>query len=272
MPTESVQTTVKILESLGATSRPEQSWSSVHFDSLVYDSRKVVPGSCFFCVPGERTDGNEFIADAIARGASCIVSEKEHPGLATPHLQVPDVRLALALAADTFFGQPSRKMRIIGVTDTNGKTTTTHLIEHVLNSCGKPCGLIGTLGARWTSGSDYGDAKHTTPQAPELQQLLSNMHSAGCSHVAMEVSSHSLALKRVAGCHFSSAVLTNITQDHLDFHKTMDHYWRTKRALFEIVESEADANSFSVVNLDDHYAKEFTKPAKRNSQTLTYGY
>lgn len=268
---DSIQRTLTALNSAGATVVGKLKEEDLHFSSLAYDSRKVTAGSMFFCVPGERTDGNEHIGDAIARGASCIVSEQSHSNLPVPLLVVPDVRLSLALASAAFHDYPARKLRIIGVTGTNGKTTTTHLIEKVLNESGHSCGLIGTLGARWSGGDSYGEAKHTTPQAPELNELLARMVKDGCTHVAMEVSSHSLALKRVAGCHFSAAVLTNVTQDHLDFHKTMEHYWRSKRILFETVSSEADAKSAAFVNSDDPLCKEFLSAAAGVKQ-YTYGY
>lgn len=273
MTSERAQRVVRALQYAGGTAQAEHSIESLHFDSLVYDSRRVAEGSAFFCVPGERTDGNEFIRDAITGGATCIISERAHANLSIPQMVVPDVRLALALAADAFYENPSSKLRLIGVTGTNGKTTTTHLIEYILNRGGKSCGLIGTLGARWASEAEYGEAKHTTPQAPELQQLLARMLGDGCKYVSMEVSSHSLSLKRVAGCHFAAAVLTNITQDHLDFHKTMDHYWRSKRTLFESVANEADESSLLCVNLDDPLASEFLAAGKNSSvRKLTYGY
>ncbi len=271
MTTGPVQRAVKVLQANGATIQPEHAWSSLDFSHLVYDSRRVKPGCAFFCVPGERTDGNEFISDAIANGASCIVSEQVHEAAAVPQVIVPDVRLALGLASAAFFDEPGRKLRIIGITGTNGKTTTTHLIENILNDGGRRCGLIGTLGARWHTTSDYGEAKHTTPQAPELQELLSRMLEDGCTHVAMEVSSHSLSLKRVAGCHFSAAVLTNITQDHLDFHKTMDHYWHSKRILFDTLQREADSESLCVVNADDPLAHQFLCEGSQ-VRNVTYGY
>lgn len=273
MASERARRVVKALQANGATASPPHSEETLDFNSLVYDSRRVAEGSAFFCVPGERTDGNEFIKDAIAGGATCIVSEQKHEQLSVPQLVVPDVRLALALAADAFYENPSTKLRLIGVTGTNGKTTTTHLIEYVLNRAGKSCGLIGTLGARWPAGGEYGEAKHTTPQAPELQALLSQMLDQGCNYVSMEVSSHSLSLKRVAGCHFAVAVLTNITQDHLDFHKTMEHYWRSKKILFETVAAETVENTLLCVNLDDPLAKEFLSAGENSrAKKLTYGY
>ncbi|MBX9567892.1 MAG: UDP-N-acetylmuramoyl-L-alanyl-D-glutamate--2,6-diaminopimelate ligase [Candidatus Obscuribacterales bacterium] len=238
---------------------------------LIYDSRKVVPGSAFFCIPGERTDGNQYVADAIKSGASLIVTEQKQD-ISSPILIVNDVRQALADFADALYDHPSKNIRLIGVTGTNGKTTTTHLIERILNKAGNRAGLIGTLGFRTPDFSEMQEAKHTTPQAPELQEMLTSMLGSKCSHVTMEVSSHSLALKRVAGCNFAIAILSNITQDHLDFHKTMDHYWRSKRILFESLNESCQPNKLALVNLDDHLANEFLAVCNSSVRKLTYGF
>lgn len=251
---------------------PDAKSPDLSISKLVYDSRKVEPGVAFFCVPGEKTDGNHFIADAIKSGASCIVTEHAQAGLNSAQIVVPDVRQALADFADAFYDHPSRKLRLIAVTGTNGKTTTTHLVEQILLRAGKKVGLIGTLGSRGPGDTAYGDAKHTTPQAPELQAMLRNLLDNGCSHVSMEVSSHSLALKRVAGCHFAVACLTNITQDHLDFHKTMDHYWKSKRMLFEALNASLQDKKLAVVNLDDALAQEFLNSCSSSVKRLSYGF
>ena len=239
---------------------------------LVYDSRKVEPGVAFFCVPGEKTDGNHFIGDAIKSGASCIITEHAQQGLDSAQIVVPDVRQALADFAAAFYNYPSRHLRLITVTGTNGKTTTTHLVEQILLNAGKKVGLIGTLGSRGPGDTAYGDAKHTTPQAPELQAMLRNLLDNGCSHVSMEISSHSLSLKRVAGCHFAVACLTNITQDHLDFHKTMEHYWKSKRMLFEALNESMQEKKLAVVNLDDPLSHEFLSVLSASVKRLSYGF
>ncbi|MGH9553688.1 MAG: Mur ligase family protein, partial [Terriglobales bacterium] len=185
-----------MLERLGklVSSAPETVPAALVISGLAYDSRAVAPGNAFFCIPGSKTDGNQFAQAAIDAGASCIFSEQPQQ-LAVPCVNVTDVRLALAEVADSFYDHPSKKMRLIGVTGTNGKTTTTHLIEHILQYAGKKVALIGTLGARWDEGGQrqYKDIKHTTPQASELQQMLSEMAQRGVTHTAMEVSSHALA-------------------------------------------------------------------------------
>lgn len=240
---------------------------------LSYDSRAVTAGSAFFCLPGERTDGNQFIEEALKRGANAIFSEQERY-LSVPSVQVPDIRLALAQAADTFYGSPSKRLRLIGITGTNGKTTTTHLVEHILAASGRKAGLIGTLGARTSFDEQrhYIDIKHTTPQASDLQKLLYQMETQGITHVAMEVSSHALALKRVANCHFASICLTNLTQDHLDFHKTMEQYFQAKRLLFEQLNTSSQAVRTAVVNIDDPYAERFLAAIEPPVRVMKYGW
>lgn len=239
---------------------------------LSYDSRKVKKGDIFFCLPGEKTDGNEFISDAIASGASLIVTEVPAQSLSVPQVVVNDIRLVLADCAATFYGDPSKSLRLIGVTGTNGKTTSTHLIEHIMTAAEKKIGLIGTLGARYPGQSSYGEAKHTTPQAPELQALLAEIKEAGSSHVAMEVSSHALFLKRVESCHFAVACLTNITQDHLDFHRTMDNYAQAKRILFSMLNRSEMENKTAVINIDDPRAAFFIEGLSPSLRLLTYGF
>lgn len=248
--------------------------SALKYSGIAYDSRKVQRGDVFFCVPGQKTNGNEFIEQAIQAGASCIVSEQQHAGLTVPAIVVSDVRQVLADLANAFYDFPSRKLRLLGVTGTNGKTTTTHLIEQILERANKKVGLIGTLGARWDEGGErkYVDIKHTTPQATDLQRLLADMVDRKLSHVAMEVSSHALALKRVASCDFAVACLTNITQDHLDFHHTMEHYWRSKRLLFEQLNASAQPNKLAVINADDRLSPEFIKVMDKDVRTWTYSF
>ena len=250
---------------------------------IAYDSRQVQPGDAFFSIEGQKQDGNTFIAQALERGASCIFSEKQSGPYAVPLVVVGDVREALARVSDYLYERPSNKLRLLGVTGTNGKTTTTHLIEHILNFHGLKCGLVGTLGARlpifeeedgkpvFKGKSEYLDVHHTTPQACDLQALLHTMAERGLTHVAMEVSSHALALKRVLGTNFASACLTNITQDHLDFHKTMEHYYRSKRILFEMLNANTSGKAVAVVNLDDALAKEFISATGKGVELLTYG-
>lgn len=247
---------------------------------VAYDSRHVEPGNAFFSIEGYTVDGNKFINQAIEKGASVIFSEKESGPYSVPLIVVKDVRAAIAAVSSDIFEAPSKKLRLLGVTGTNGKTTTTHLIEQILNANGQPTGLIGTLGARipsfkdgkYLGESEYLDVKHTTPQASDLQALLYTMANRGVKQIAMEVSSHALALKRVYGCHFTAACLSNVTQDHLDFHKTMEHYWQSKRQLFEMLGKSAVNPRTAVINLDDELAPEFIKATAKDINLITYGY
>jgi UDP-N-acetylmuramoyl-L-alanyl-D-glutamate--2,6-diaminopimelate ligase len=177
---------------------PDSVLASLTLSGVAYDSRQIKQGDAFFCIPGQKSNGNQFIADAVAAGASCIFSEQSNDAeMAIAQIVVSDVRQALAEVAACYFDQPSRKTRLLGVTGTNGKTTTTHLVEHMLDHAGKQVGLIGTLGARWSQDGkrEYHDIGHTTPQASDLQKLLFDMVARGVCAVAMEVSSHALALK-----------------------------------------------------------------------------
>ncbi|RPH35082.1 UDP-N-acetylmuramoyl-L-alanyl-D-glutamate--2,6-diaminopimelate ligase [bacterium] len=240
---------------------------SIH--SIQYDSRKVGHGDLFVAIAGTAADGHAFVESAIDRGAVAVVMQNDQ-ALPDPFFQhagvvkivVPDSRKALARMSANFYGHPSRKLRLIGVTGTNGKTTTTHLIRSILEADGMKVGLIGTIG--YMIGEESLPATHTTPESLELNELLAHMVSKGCTAAVMEVSSHSLALSRVFGLEFSGACVTNLTQDHLDFHGTMDEYFNAKRVLFERLSSEACA----VSNADDPYgAKMLEGTAARK---LTY--
>lgn len=279
---ESAKPVADLIQELKATFtggiKVNQEAGAKEVSGIRYDSRLVKKGDAFFCIEGQKQDGNAFVRDAIGQGASVIITEKEpREGLDgdIPFIVVPDVRLALAAASDFFFDHPSKTLRLIGVTGTNGKTTTTHMVEHILEADKRKVGLIGTLGARWTSqdrSRQYEDLKFTTPQASDLQELLHKMQKLGLSHVTMEVSSHALALKRVEHCDFAVACLTNVTQDHLDFHKTMEHYWKSKRILFEALGHSSQPNRAAVINLDDQLANEFIKSVDKDVRVITYGW
>jgi len=264
-------------------SEPEQFLSNAlpKITDIAYDSRRVTEGSAFFCIPGEKTNGNQFIEAALKAGAAAIFTEASpacEPSAKTTFVLVKNARLALAQAASAFYDNPSQKMRLLAVTGTNGKTTTTHLLEHILAFHKVPVGLIGTLGARTSVPSDdtksgqYIDTKHTTPQASDLQRILFEMHESGVTHVAMEVSSHALALDRVAACNFASAALTNLTQDHLDFHKTMENYFRAKQILFADLGKSTQQNKTAIVNADDEYAKRFLDSIDKTIKVWTYAW
>jgi UDP-N-acetylmuramoyl-L-alanyl-D-glutamate--2,6-diaminopimelate ligase len=219
-----------------------------------YDSRKVRMGNIFVAIRGGLTDGHLFIDNAVQNGAAAVVLEDDavrsdyyflHAGVVK--IVVPDARRALALLAANFYGRPSAKLRLVGVTGTNGKTTTTHLIASILEACGEKVGLIGTID--YVIGEKRFPATHTTPESLEMNQLLARMVEEGCTAAVMEVSSHALVQNRVAGLDFQVGVFTNLTQDHLDFHGTMDAYFQAKKLLFEGLSSSAHA----VINRDDPY-------------------
>ncbi len=242
----------------------------VSVNSVQYDSRKVRRGDLFVAIEGTAVDGHAYVESAIARGAVAVVMQRDealpdpffmHVGVVK--IVVPDSRKALARMSANFHGHPSRKLRLIGVTGTNGKTTTTHLVRSILEADGQKVGLIGTIG--YTIGEESLPATHTTPESLELNELLALMVKQGCTAAVMEVSSHSLALSRVYGLEFSGACFTNLTQDHLDFHGTMDKYFKAKRVLFEGLSPGACA----VSNADDPYGAKMLEGTA--ARTLTYG-
>jgi UDP-N-acetylmuramoyl-L-alanyl-D-glutamate--2,6-diaminopimelate ligase len=220
--------------------------------SLAYDSGRVVPGTLFFCVRGQRADGHDFAPDAVERGAAALVVERRLD-LPVPQALVPDARAAMAPIAIRFFGDPTATLRVAGVTGTNGKTTTAFLIRHVLESQGIQTGLLGTV--KSVVGGEEREVERTTPEAIDLQEAFRRMLDAGDEACAMEVSSHALAQNRTDGVRFAVAAFTNLTQDHLDFHGNMDEYFRAKRGLF-LPESASGAQPIpgaAVVNVDDAY-------------------
>ena len=215
---------------------------------VVYDSRKVTEGSLFVAVTGFAADGNRFIPMALQKGAAVVVTAREPEG-DFPYVLVESDRQALALLGCNFYGHPAKRMTMVGVTGTNGKTSVTLLLKHVLEkTLGAKVGLIGTTANM--IGDEVIPTERTTPESFELQGLFARMRDAGCTHVVMEVSSHAIALDRVAGVRFDAAAFTNLTEDHLDFHKTMDDYCDTKAELFCRCEK-------GVINADDSYAQRF---------------
>jgi len=242
----------------------------VKISGIQYDSRKVQRENLFVALKGSGADGHKFISSAIANGAKVIVIEDDnavpdslcmHTG--TVKVVVGNTRKALARIAANYYGRPAEKMTMIGVTGTNGKTTTTFLIKQMLESdSGKKVGLIGTV--EYAIGEEKFPATHTTPESLELQQLFSQMAAKGCTHCVMEVSSHALHQHRTDGIPFSGAVFTNLTQDHLDYHGTMDEYCSAKKILFDTLSDSAVA----VINADSEYALRMVKESK--ARTITY--
>lgn len=218
--------------------------------ALAYDSRDVRPGSLFVAVSGERADGHDFVDQALALGAAAVVLERARPGLGVPQVIVKDSRAALASLANKFYDYPSGKLRLIGITGTNGKTTTAYIVESILRGAGYRTGLIGTI--EYRINGEILKAERTTPEAPDLQQMLASMVNEGVDAVVMEVSSHALALGRVAGCEFAARVFTNLSQDHLDYHQDIEAYFNVKSRLF--MEPEF-GDGVSVVNSDDEFGR-----------------
>jgi len=231
---------LKDIQVLEMTADPE-----LEIENVYYDSRKVTPGSLFVAVSGFASDGNRFIPMALSKGAVAVVTAKKPEG-EIPYVLVSSDRLALALLGCNFYGHPSKAMTMIGVTGTNGKTSVTLLLKQVLEKVlGAKVGLIGTMAN--LVGEEVIPTERTTPESFELQGLFARMRDAGCTHVVMEVSSHAVALERIGGTHFDIAAFTNLTEDHLDFHKTMDAYCDAKAELFRRC-------CRAVVNVDDSYA------------------
>lgn len=247
-----------------ATSAPSD---DISFPQVSHDSRKVTPGALFVAIPGTATDGTLFARDAIAQGAAGIVSLAPRPAdwsAQVPWIQVRDARKALATIAANFYGRPASALKLVGVTGTNGKTTTTSLIDSILRAAGAKTGLFGTI-AYHTPRGDY-PAPNTTPESIDLQRFFAEIRDAGGTYATMEASSHALALDRLWGCHFAAAVFTNLTRDHIDFHKTFEDYFAAKRHLFE--GTGAGAPDVSVINTDDDWGK---KLVGLGGKTLTYG-
>jgi len=241
--------------------------ATVEISSVAYDSRKVQPGALFVAIQGEKIDGNRFAADALARGAAAVASESPAPPdfpSTAAWIRVSHARKALAIAGANFYGRPAEKLKLVGITGTNGKTTTTYLMDSILRVAGHKTGLLGTISYRTPRGELV--ASNTTPESLDLQRFFAEVCEGGGTHVTLEVSSHALAMDRVWGCPFAVAVFTNLTRDHLDFHKTMADYWAAKRRLFE--GTGAGAPAVGVVNTDDPASKQLVKLAGR---TITYG-
>ena len=242
---------------------------------LRHDSRAVQPGDLFFALPGSKTDGNRHARQAVAAGAVVVVSELEPPpapvSLPATWVQVEDAALAMSRMADDFFGHPSGALPVVGVTGTNGKTTTTYFLESIARAAGGKPGVVGTVDCR-LDGRSVAASPNTTPVALELQRLLARFRDTGATLAALEVSSHALALRRVEDVSFDAAVFTNLASDHLDFHKTREEYLRAKLHLFELLTRPATAKprNFAVINADDPAAAAFRRAAA-GSETVLYG-
>jgi UDP-N-acetylmuramoyl-L-alanyl-D-glutamate--2,6-diaminopimelate ligase len=248
----------KLLENVSITQLNAD--TDVEITSVVNDSRTASKGSLFVAVRGYESDGHKFIGSAVSLGAACVVCE-EAPSENVPYVLVDDSRRAMAVISANYFGSPASSLKMIGVTGTNGKTTTTNLVKQMLEeTTGKKVGLIGTN--KNMIGDISIDTERTTPDSYELQELLRQMLDAGCEYVVMEVSSHALYLDRVYGIRFAVGVFTNLTEDHLDFHKTMDAYAEAKSKLFTMCDN-------AVINIDDQYSSVMINAATGNVITVS---
>ncbi|MFN3650020.1 MAG: UDP-N-acetylmuramoyl-L-alanyl-D-glutamate--2,6-diaminopimelate ligase [Armatimonadota bacterium] len=235
---------------------------------VAYDSRAVQPGDLFFCVRGLKTDGRRFLPAAVERGALAAVVDAEVENPSVPLLQVPDVRKAMGPVSAELYGHPARHLALVGITGTNGKTTTSYLVEAIARAAGRPTGVLGTIGAR--RGDEPLEMEHTTPEAPDLQSLLARMREGVERRVvAMEVSSHALDQGRSLGCEFDVAAFTNLTQDHLDYHPSMEDYFQAKARLFTEYPRASEKAFTAVVNVDDEYGRRLARMAE--GRVLTYG-
>lgn len=245
--------------------------TEIPIQGIAYDSRQVAKGFLFAAIRGQHLDGHQFITDAINHGASAILAEKPVAGMDATQVIVPDVREAMAKLAALFYGEPCKNMTLIGVTGTNGKTTTTYLVESILKAAGFYAGVVGTINYRY--GDKIFNAPHTTPESPDLQKIFKEMVDSSVTHCVMEVSSHSLAQKRVDGSRFAGAVFSNLTQDHLDYHRTMEEYFESKSRLFTDFIAKGK-KGFAVINVDDLWGAKLKNRAIHESplQLKTIGY
>jgi len=238
-------------------------------DSLCYDSRQAEPGGLFFALPGVKTDGAQFALQAAERGAAAIVAQSPLEGVGCPVVAVPDARAAMADIAAAFFEYPDRSLKCVGVTGTNGKTTTAFLAKHLLDAAGLRCGLIGTV--KYVIGDAEIPAPRTTPESVDLQGMLARHCGAGGRAVAMEVSSHALVQHRVRGVAYDAAVFTNLTQDHLDYHRTMNAYFDAKALFFEAVATQKEKRPRLIVNADDRFGQRLIERFGKRAKLLTFG-
>jgi len=239
-------------------------------ESIAYDSRRVQGNTLFVAIRGEKSDGHQFVDQAIEQGASVIVAEREISSPRATCLVVDNSRSALADLSAAFYGMPARKLKMAAVTGTNGKTTTTFLIKHICEKAGLRCGLLGTV--QYEIGDRILPAIRTTPEALDIQELLAQIVNAGGRAAAMEVSSHALAQERTRGIEWDVAVFTNLTQDHLDFHGTMENYFEAKAKLFQELPSQSKKKGASaVINIDDRYGEKLVDRLTGKIPVVTYG-
>jgi UDP-N-acetylmuramoyl-L-alanyl-D-glutamate--2,6-diaminopimelate ligase len=239
-------------------------------ESIAYDSRRGQRDGLFVALRGEKSDGNDFIGQAIEKGATVIVTERAEKNSRATFVVVENSRTAMADLAARFYNYPARKLKLAGVTGTNGKTTTTFLIKHICEKAGMRCGLLGTV--RYEIGERVLPAARTTPESLDLQELLAQIRDAGCRAAAMEVSSHALAQDRTRGIEWDAAVFTNLTQDHLDYHRTMENYFEAKSKLFEqLAHQQRKKKPVAIINLDDRHGQKLVGKIAKKVSVVTFG-
>src|SRR5256885_3018409 len=239
-------------------------------ESIAYDSRRVQKNGLFVAMRGEKVDGHDFMGQAVEKGASVILAEREEQHLRATCAVVENARTALADLSAIFYGRPAQRLKLAAVTGTNGKTTTSFLIKHICEKAGLRCGLIGTV--RYEIGERILPAIRTTPESLDLQELLAQIVNEGCTAAAMEVSSHALAQNRARGLEWNVAVFTNLTQDHLDFHGTMESYFDSKAKLFAQLGSQREKSKpVAIVNIDDRHGEQLLNKIDKRVAVVTYG-
>ncbi|MFZ4777978.1 MAG: UDP-N-acetylmuramoyl-L-alanyl-D-glutamate--2,6-diaminopimelate ligase, partial [Terrimicrobiaceae bacterium] len=243
--------------------------SDPEISSLSYDSRQARAGGLFFALPGLKADGADFARQAAENGAAAVVSETLIEDCGCPVVRVENARAAMADIAAVFYGHPDRSLKCVGITGTNGKTTSTFLLKHILDAASLRCGLIGTV--KYVVGSEEMPAPRTTPESTDLQDMLSQMCDCGSKAVAMEVSSHAIVQQRVRGLEFDAVIFTNLTQDHLDFHRTMEAYFDAKALLFERLAAQTAKKGRAIINADDRYGHFLLERLGRNARIITFG-
>ncbi len=262
---------MKSLAELASVVPDAQVIGTAEISDVCCDSRKVKPGDLFVCVCGYSSDGHRYAAEAVTKGAVALVVEHPVDGLEVPYIQVPDSRRALALIAAAFFDYPASKLTTIGITGTNGKTTTAFFIEAVLEELGRNPGLLGTIEAHVAG--EVRQLSNTTPESLDLQRYFAQMRDSGQSSVVMEVSSHALAQGRTLGIPYDVAVFTNLTQDHLDFHGDMESYFKAKCKLFTDLGTHKgrSVGPYAVINIDDPYGRRLYELVRNRVPVITYG-
>jgi len=257
------------LTALLKSSEIAQGLADPEITSLCYDSRKAEKGCLFFALPGKNNDGAAFAAQAAEKGAAAIVAEKSIDQSDCPLILVSDARKAMADIAAAFHSQPSLSLKTVGITGTNGKTTTAFLVKHLLDAAYMRCGLVGTV--KYIVGDSEVPAPHTTPESIDLQSLMAAMIDSGSRAVAMEVSSHALVQDRVRGIEFDAAIFTNLTQDHLDYHGSMDAYYEAKALLFESLAHQKNKKTRAIINADDRFGQKLIDQFSKRIKILTIG-